>query len=151
MGWAETAAFGYLRERLVGTAGPQGTFGYPATCAVVNGERTVSGSKVAARTFVPDLLTAWWRCFSGTPGTAQPPRRATSLIRLFQNAWADAFCARCCLMAPLRHADRLRICPFIGVDRKWPAGGQNDAIDPGCVKTQKSKRDEEWYFSVRSL
>ena len=39
MGWAETAAFGYLRERLVGTAGPQGTFGYPATCAVVNGER----------------------------------------------------------------------------------------------------------------
>jgi hypothetical protein len=28
MGWAETAAFGYLRERLVGTAGPQGTFGY---------------------------------------------------------------------------------------------------------------------------
>jgi len=39
MGWAETVAFGYLRERLVGTAGPQGTFGYPATCAVVNGER----------------------------------------------------------------------------------------------------------------
>jgi len=39
MGWAETGAFGYLRERLVGTAGPQGTFGYPATCAVVNGER----------------------------------------------------------------------------------------------------------------
>jgi hypothetical protein len=39
MGWAETAAFGYLRERLVGTAGPQETFGYPATCAVVNGER----------------------------------------------------------------------------------------------------------------
>jgi len=32
---AETAAFGYLRERLVGTAGPQGAFGYPATCAVV--------------------------------------------------------------------------------------------------------------------
>src|SRR6266446_2398775 len=58
MGSAETAAFGYLRERSVGTAGPQGTFGYPATCAVVNGERTVSGSKVAARTFVPDLLTA---------------------------------------------------------------------------------------------
>jgi len=42
MGWAETAAFGYLREGLVGTSGPQGTFGYPATCAVVNGERTVS-------------------------------------------------------------------------------------------------------------
>jgi hypothetical protein len=39
MGWTETAAFGYLRERLVGTAGLQGTFGYPATCAVVNGER----------------------------------------------------------------------------------------------------------------
>ena len=84
MGWAETAAFGYLRERLVGTAGPQGTFGYPATCAVVNGERTVSGSKVAARTFVPDLLTAWWRCFSGTPGNRPAPKAGLLTFRLFQ-------------------------------------------------------------------
>src|SRR6266851_4753000 len=72
MGWAETGAFGYLRERLVGTAGPQGTFGYPATCAVVNGERRSQALKSRRRTFVPDLLTARWRCFSGTPGTAQP-------------------------------------------------------------------------------
>jgi hypothetical protein len=43
MGWAETVAFGYLRERLVGTAGPQGTFGYPATCAVVKCQGDPSG------------------------------------------------------------------------------------------------------------
>src|SRR5437899_10855916 len=29
VGWSETAAFGYLRERLVGTAGPQRTVGHP--------------------------------------------------------------------------------------------------------------------------
>src|SRR4051794_31688194 len=34
------------------------------------------------------------------------------------------------LLARLRHADRLGNCPFIGVDRKWPDRGQNDAIDP---------------------
>jgi hypothetical protein len=28
-------------------------------------------------------------------------------------------------------------------DRKSSVEGQTDAIDPGCVKTQKSKRDEE--------
>jgi hypothetical protein len=80
MGWTEAAAFGYLRERLVGTAGPQGTFGYPATCAVVNGELMVSDFKVAALTFVPDLLSGRRICFW------EPPRRATSFIRLFQNA-----------------------------------------------------------------
>ena len=39
MGWTETAAFGYLRERLVEQRVRKGTFGYPATRAVVNGER----------------------------------------------------------------------------------------------------------------
>jgi RNA-directed DNA polymerase len=33
------------------------------------------------------------------------------------------------LLAPLRHADGLRECLFIGVGRKWPDHGQNDAID----------------------
>ena len=33
-------------------------------------------------------------------------------------------------LAPLRHADRLRACLFIGVDRKWPAHRQGDANDP---------------------
>jgi hypothetical protein len=33
-------------------------------------------------------------------------------------------------MARLRHADRLRKCPFCGVDRKSSADGENDAIDP---------------------
>src|ERR1700694_2916287 len=33
-------------------------------------------------------------------------------------------------LALLRHADRLRGCPFIGVERKCRMGGQNDAIDP---------------------
>jgi hypothetical protein len=34
------------------------------------------------------------------------------------------------LLAPLRHANRFRNCPLIGVDRKWRVCGQNDAIDP---------------------
>jgi hypothetical protein len=34
------------------------------------------------------------------------------------------------LLARLRHANLLRECPVIGVDRKWPAHGQNDANDP---------------------
>jgi hypothetical protein len=33
-------------------------------------------------------------------------------------------------VAPLRHADRYRGCPVIGVDRTSPFGRQNDAIDP---------------------
>jgi hypothetical protein len=32
--------------------------------------------------------------------------------------------------APLKHADLPRRCPFIGIDRKWLAQGQTDAIDP---------------------
>jgi hypothetical protein len=35
---------------------------------------------------------------------------------------------RCC--ARLRHADEHQECPLIGVDRKGPADGQSDAIDP---------------------
>jgi hypothetical protein len=38
--------------------------------------------------------------------------------------------ARSLVGAPLRHADRLRACPLIGVERKGPAHGQSDAIDP---------------------
>jgi hypothetical protein len=40
-------------------------------------------------------------------------------------------------VAPLRHADRRCERLFIAVDRKWSIRGQNDAIDPGCVKTRR--------------
>jgi hypothetical protein len=33
-------------------------------------------------------------------------------------------------LALFRHAGPVRRCPLIGVDRKWLAYGQNDAIDP---------------------
>jgi len=98
MGWAETAAFGYLRERLVGTAGPQGTFGYPATCAVVNGERRSPTLKSRRGLSFPIYWTARRRCFLGTPGNRPAPKAATSLHRFFlkrlsgrlQNAGASA-------------------------------------------------------------
>jgi hypothetical protein len=32
-------------------------------------------------------------------------------------------------MALLRHAKAVWRCPFLGAHRKWPAPGQNDAID----------------------
>src|SRR5258708_39032339 len=38
-------------------------------------------------------------------------------------------------MAPPGHAGAVRRCPLIGVNRKWLAGGQYDAIDPDWVKT----------------
>jgi hypothetical protein len=34
------------------------------------------------------------------------------------------------ITAGLRHADRPRKCPLVGVDRKSSADAQNDAIDP---------------------
>jgi hypothetical protein len=36
----------------------------------------------------------------------------------------------CLFMAPLRHANRFRNCPLVGVDRKWRVCRQNDANDP---------------------
>ena len=42
----------------------------------------------------------------------------------------DAFAERQVVIAPLRLAIRLPRCPFIGVDRKWRAHGQDDANDP---------------------
>jgi hypothetical protein len=33
-------------------------------------------------------------------------------------------------VAPPGHAGAVRRCPLIGVNRKWLAGGQYDAIDP---------------------
>src|SRR5664279_3033570 len=38
---------------------------------------------------------------------------------------------------------------LIGVDRKWIAHGQNDEIDPGCVKTSPSRKFAE-LFSLSS-
>jgi hypothetical protein len=54
-------------------------FGYPATCAVVNGERRFRtlkrGTDFRSRS-VEGTADMFW----------EPPRRATSFIRLFQNA-----------------------------------------------------------------
>jgi hypothetical protein len=49
---------------------------------------------------------------------------------LADDAVDDLLQCKATLMAPLRHADRLRKCLLIGADRKWPALGQSDAIDP---------------------
>jgi hypothetical protein len=46
-------------------------------------------------------------------------------------------------LATLRHADEPQDCLLIGVDRKGPAHGQSDAIDPGCVKTKKFEARRE--------
>jgi hypothetical protein len=41
-------------------------------------------------------------------------------------------CAHCMSLLLVRNgpAGSMRRCPLIGVDRKWQAQGQNDAIDP---------------------
>ena len=75
----ETAAFGYLRERLVGTAGPKDLW-LSATCAVLDGERRSRTPKVAAGDFRSRSIDGTAEMFFRNPGTAQ------SLIRLFQNA-----------------------------------------------------------------
>jgi hypothetical protein len=43
-------------------------------------------------------------------------------------------------VAPLRHADGLRKCLFIGVDRKQPTHGQNGAFDRKSASGQWSPR-----------
>src|SRR6266571_5203339 len=53
-------------------------------------------------------------------------------------------------VARLRRADHGRTCPFIGVKRSRGLRARNDAIDPGCVKTQNAWKRLEWSFSDRS-
>jgi hypothetical protein len=47
------------------------------------------------------------------------------------------------LIGTFETAGGRRECPFIGADQKSPAEGQDDAIDPGCVKTQKFETRRE--------
>jgi hypothetical protein len=55
-------------------------------------------------------------------------------------------------LARLRYADRLRACPFIGVDRKQTVDGQNDANDPERSLLEASSREpaREWQQQDRS-
>jgi hypothetical protein len=54
------------------------------------------------------------------------------------------FCAREELrlpeLAPLRHADEAQECLLIGVDQKWPADDQSDAIDPRRTLRHSARR-----------
>src|ERR1700687_3093449 len=54
-------------------------------------------------------------------------------------------------MARLRHADGDSKRLLIGEDRKSPAHSQNDAIDPGCVKTCTSQECAELFSQSSSL
>src|SRR5260370_15400602 len=67
-------------------------------------------------------------------------------------------------LARLRHADRVRRCLFIGVDRKSPADGQNGAFDPeptyaamtqlvasGASKVVVGWRDRRWRSAMPAM
>ena len=48
-----------------------------------------------------------------------------------------------CVWHALRHTDGHGECLLIGANRKLLQRGQNDAIDPGCVKTQKKAKGDD--------
>src|SRR5260370_36373778 len=58
---------------LSGTAGPQGTFGYPATCAVVNGERRSRALK-SRRGLSFRSIGGTVEMFFGNPGNRPAPK-----------------------------------------------------------------------------
>jgi hypothetical protein len=47
-------------------------------------------------------------------------------------------------MAPLRHAEKLEECPLTGEDRKSPALGRSDAVDPKPDHRNKHGRSNAW-------
>jgi hypothetical protein len=60
------------------------------------------------------------------PLTILPPVAALAVGPPAQRVIAQRFSA----LAPLKHADERQECLLLGVDRKGPADGQGDAVDP---------------------
>ena len=67
-----------------------------------------------------------------------PPSACRFMLAVF-HCTARLVSPICPLLAPLRHADEHRGCPLIGVERKGPADGQVDAIDPDRTSVSDSK------------
>jgi hypothetical protein len=137
MGWTETAAFGYLRERLIGTAGPHGTFGYPATCAVSLRGATVSGVLIRSGRVRSSSKSGSHRCrsltapacFKGTAGRscprpprsagAQPPPHSAAVSQgnhQVRKIRADIMKRQRLMLSPASQAGRLRRCNDNGAD-----------------------------------
>jgi hypothetical protein len=102
---AETAAFGYRARALAFEQRVRKrTFGYPRYAPSLTAS---DGLALSSRggAFRSRPLTARRSCFFGTSGTAQrPPRRAHLTYPLVLERLSGRLCARCCLMARLRHA-----------------------------------------------